>query len=343
MVQEQLELGPGVLGFALLGMAAGALVAIPVAGALVPRWGSRCTVALSALGFFGALTFPAIAPDLPALVAALVLLGGANGAIDVAMNAQGVAVERVLGRPILSTCHGLWSLGGLVGSGGAALALQLGVPPAVHLATAAAVFGGVAASQVLRLLPASADVPAEGPRLARPRGTLAILGAMAFLALLAEGAMGDWSAVYLRQELAAAPQVAALGFAAFSLAMAAGRFAGDRLVAALGAVTVIRGSTWLGALGLCGALVAESALVAIAGCACVGLGVANLIPIFFRAAAAVPAVGTAGYCGLLAGPAAIGLAAEVVMVRGGLGLVVVALLAIAFGAGRAATDGVVRP
>jgi fucose permease len=134
---------------------------------------------------------------------------------------------------------------------------------------------------------------------------------MALLALLAEGSMGDWSAVYLRLSLGTSAGLAAVGFAAFQLTMAAGRFAGDRLVERLGSKTVVRASGSMAAIGLGGALIVGSPIAAIIGCACVGLGLSNLIPMLFRAAAQIPgisaghgiaAVSTAGYCGFLAGP-----------------------------------------
>lgn len=337
-VQMRLRLGESALGVALLGMAAGALLAIPLAGWAIPRLGSRVVVRASGLLFCAALLAPLLATDLPRLVAALMLFGAANGAMDVSMNAQAVAVERRLRRPIMSWFHGMWSVGGLVGAGLAALALHAGLAPLAHATGAALLAGGGCALAMRALLPPGDDVRADGPRLVRPSGALAALGLLAALALLAEGAMGDWSAVYLRHWLLTSASVAALGFAAFQTTMAAGRFAGDRLASRCGDAALLRASAALAAGALAAALLVAHPLAALLGCAAVGLGLSNVIPILFRTAALVPgvaaaqgiaAVGSAGYLGFLGGPPLIGLAAEWIGLPAALGLVVLALTLIA--------------
>lgn len=341
MVQMKLGLNAALLGFALLGMAGGALIGIPVAGWWVPRVGSRRVVTVATVIFFAALVLPILAPDLPSLIVALVLFGGSNGAMDVSMNAQAVAVEKRWPHPIMSSFHGMWSVGGLSGAGICGLALHFEVAPLTHAITvsSAVMLGAVLALR--QLLPREADVVDDGPRVARPAGALASLGLMALLALLAEGSMGDWSAVYLRLSLGTSAGLAALGFAAFQLAMAAGRFAGDRLVRHFGNASVVGASASLAAVGLGTALLLATPAIAIAGCACVGLGLSNMIPILFRAAARTPginpghgiaAVSTAGYCGFLAGPPLIGLTAEAISLPGALGLVVLSLTWIALSA-----------
>jgi hypothetical protein len=297
----------------------------------------------SAALFFAALALPLVAPALPALVGALLLLGAGNGALDVAMNAQALAVERRWPRPIMSSFHGMWSAGGVAGAGLAALALALGVSPAAHAALAVAGFGGLAAFASTMLLGPAADVRGDERRFARPGGALIGLGAIAFAALFAEGAMGDWSAVYLRQALGTSGAIAALGFAAVSSTMMLGRFAGDAVVARVGSERLVRMTAGGAALAFGTALVLAHPGPALVGFACVGAGLANLVPIVFRAAGALPgvaasegiaAVGTAGYVGFLAGPPLIGLTAEVATLPGALGLVVVALAAVAASAAR---------
>lgn len=349
-VQMGLGLRPSVLGLALLAMAAGALVGIPLSGYCTARVGSRMVVRCTALAFFVTLPLPLVSPDLATLVVALFLLGASNGALDVSMNTQAVAVEAGWTRPILSSFHGLWSLGGLAGAGVASLALAAGVTPRAHLIAAAAVCGAAALVACRDLLPPVAADRDAGPHFARPTRALALLGAIAFFGLLAEGAIGDWSAVYIRHTLGADAATGALGFAAFSATMALGRFLGDRIVARLGDARVIRTATGLGALGFGLALAAGTPVAAIAGCAAMGLGLANLVPIVFRAAGTVPgappshgiaAVGTAGYAGFLAGPPLIGFAAEAITLRGALWLLVAALgwIAIAASRLRRAEDG----
>jgi MFS transporter len=337
-VQTRLRLGESALGLALLGMAAGALLAIPLAGWAIPRLGSRLVVRVSGLLFCAALLAPLLAADLPHLLAALMLFGGANGAMDVSMNAQAVAVERRLQRPIMSWFHGMWSVGGLTGAALAALALYAGLSPIAHAIAAALIAGAGCALAMRTLLPPGEDVRGDGPRLARPGGTLLALGLLAALALLAEGAMGDWSAVYLRRWLLTSASVAALGFAAFQSTMAAGRFAGDRLAGRLGDALLLSVSGALAATALAVALLVGHPLAAVLGCAAVGLGLSNVIPVLFRTAALVPgvaasqgiaAVGSAGYVGFLGGPPLIGLAAEWLGLPVALGLVVIALALIA--------------
>ena len=220
------------------------------------------------------------------------------------------------------------------GAGVAAIALEAGVAPRIHLVVATLALGALAAGALGSLLPPGADAPADEPHFARPTRAVLGLGFVAFLALLTEGAMGDWSAVYLHHTLGATSAVAALGFAAFSLTMAAGRFAGDALVARLGDAEVVRRFTGGAALVLGLALGVGTPWAAIAGFAAVGFGVANLIPIVFRAASrlrgvapseGIAAVGTFGYVGFLSGPPLIGFAAELLTLPLALGLVVAAL------------------
>ena len=355
MVQSKLGLGPSVLGLALLGMAVGALVGIPLSGRATARFGSRTVVRASALLFFAALPLPILAPTLGHLVAALFVLGAGNGALDVSMNAQAAAIERRWPRPIMSSFHGMWSLGGLAGAGVAALALGTDMPPLHHVASAALVLGATTAVALVPLLPPAADARSDDRRFARPTRAVVALGVVAFLALLSEGAMWDWIAVYLRNTLGTTSATAALGYAAFSCTMAAGRFLGDTLVDRFGDERIVRHCTSIAAVGLGAALLLGHPAAAIAGFATVGFGIANLIPIVFRAASTLPgvapgegiaAVGTFGYVGFLAGPPLIGLAAEVVTLPIALGLVVAALASIARGArhvrpapGRVATAG----
>jgi MFS family permease len=315
-------------------MAIGALVGIPLSGRVAVRLGSRTVVRASAIAFFAALALPVLAPSLAHLAVALFVLGAGNGALDVSMNAQAAALERRWPRPIMSSFHAMWSAGGLAGAGVAALALRAGVAPVRHVTIAALVLLASTLPALTVLLPPAADAYADGRRFARPTRAVAGLGLVAFLALLAEGAMGDWSAVYLRHTLGTTDAVAALGFAAFSLTMATGRFLGDALVGRLGDERVVRRFTGGAAVALGVALAVAHPWMALGGFATVGFGIANLIPIVFRAASrldgvapseGIAAVGTFGYVGFLAGPPLIGLAAERFGLPIALGLVVAAL------------------
>ncbi len=334
-------LSDGVLGLTLLAIAGGAVAALPVAGALTARYGSRAVNRAAAVLFCLALALPLLAPDFPTLLAALALLGVGSGALDVAMNAHAVLVEERYGRPIMSSFHGLFSLGGLAGAALAAGAMQGGLPPLAHLATAAILLGAAVLAAWPAFLP-TMPAPAGGPLFVLPRGRLVVFGFIAIIGLMAEGAMGDWSAVYVRMDLGATASTAAYGFAAFSLAMAIGRLTGDRLVARFCPGGILAAGALVGGGTLGAALVAGHPLAAILGFAGMGIGLANVVPIVFGAAGRMPdlspgigiaAISTAGYCGFLAGPPLIGLVAEVGGLSLGLGLVAATVGLMALGAG----------
>ena len=331
-------LSDGALGIVLLSMAAGSVLALPVAGWLVGRLGSRGMTAAAGIALCLTLPLPVVSPSVALLSLSLGLLGACNGLLDVSMNSQAAEVEHRIGRPIMSSFHALFSLGGVAGALLAGRAMASGIGDVAHVGVAAA----VALSAVVLALPGLVSPPADagsaGPVVARPSGTLLALGLLALLGLMAEGAMADWSAVYLHDTLGSSPAVAAIGFAAFSLAMAAGRLSGDALVGRLGARLVLRGSSATAAFGLGLALLVGRPAIGIVGCALVGLGIANIIPILFSAAARVPgmppgralaAVATTGYLGFLAGPPLIGIVAEAAGLAAGLGLVSAACAIIA--------------
>ena len=289
-VQRKLDLSPGVLGLALLAIAAGSLVSMPIAGWMVARHGSRIVALVAGLLYCAAVPLPLLAPSLPALVVALMLFGVFNGAMDVSMNAHGVAVERQIGRPIMSSLHAMFSIGGIVGAGSAVVLLPLGVAPITHVGVTALLGFALMFMTARFLLPHAVDSGVDGPHFVLPRGRLLVLGAMGFFILMTEGAMGDWTAVYLRLDLGADAGLAGAGFAVFSAAMAVGRLTGDRLVAAFGPVAMMGWGSLLAALGLGGALLLHDPLAAILGFGLVGLGLANIVPILFSAAGRTPAL-----------------------------------------------------
>ena len=323
----------------LLGMAAGSLVGLPLSGVLTARFGSRRTTTAAILALLLATPLPLLAPSLAAFSVTLILLGIANGAVDVAMNTQAIAVEERVGRAIMSGFHGFFSAGGLAGAAAAGLAMQARIGPVAHLTASVALLLLVTLRAVRSLLPA---VPAAAKTaiFRLPRGALLALGVFALCSLLAEGAMGDWAAVYLRDDLGTGAGYAALGFAGFSLAMAAGRFLGDRVVRRHGGRAVLYVGAGVASTVLTTGLLAGEPWAAVAGFSGVGLGLANAVPILFRAAGkisgirhelAIAAVSTAGYCGFLAGPPVIGLIAEQLGLAAGLGLVALALAIVAVG------------
>ena len=336
-IQRKLDLSDGALGLALLGTPIGALLAMPLSSALMRRFGSRRVTLTAAMILFVSLPLPALAPGLPLLVAALAVLGAGNGVLDVAMNVQAVAVEERYRRPIMSTFHGVFSVGGLTGALVAVAVTSLGVGAAPHLAIMAVILAVVVLRVAApKLLP---DSPAEKVEARESHGgfnwpsrALLRLGVVAFCVLVGEGAMADWSAVYLRNTLETGAGFASAGFAVFSSTMALGRLTGDRLTAKLGPVAMLRWGGIIVAVGLGLALVSGNAIAALVGFACVGLGLAAGFPIAITAAGRVPgvasgsaltAVTTVGYAGFLAGPPIIGLVSEVSSLRLALGLVAV--------------------
>mgnify|MGYP001267568452 CR=1 FL=1 len=343
VIKDHLDLSPGVVGLALLCLAAGALTAMIGTGALLSRVGSAPAVRVTALLFCLLLPLPALMPDVVTLCAILFLFGAAGGTMDVAMNAHGALVERHLGRPIMSSLHGMWSLGGLFGAGAGGLLLQV-LPPVAQCGLIAGALLALFLAVQSRLLPSSADSSAEPSGLALPsRGTL-LLGLLTFLAFMSEGAILDWSAIYLREDLGGAATVAGLGFAVFSGAMAAGRFCGDRLRQRFGGVTLVRTGAMLAFAGLALALLGGGPAVAVVGFGLTGLGLSNVVPVLFSAAgsgdersaaSSIAAVATLGYAGVLTGPALLGFVAEASTVGFSFTLVAALALVIALTSSRA--------
>ncbi|HEX7255890.1 MAG TPA: HAD-IA family hydrolase [Gaiellaceae bacterium] len=343
-VQRQNELTSGELGLALFAMSLGALLAMPAAGRLSERIGSRSVTIAALLAGGAALFLTSVAGGLGGLSAALFLFGAGFGAVNVAANAQGLALERLGLRSILSSFHAAFSFGGLAGAGLGALAAAGGIDPVEHFGATALAIGLAALIAGSRLLPPDADDREPTPILARPQRALILVGAAAFFTLLAEGAAADWSAVYLSDSLGAGAAVAALGYTLFSLAMAASRVFGDRLNGLLGPVALARGGGLLAASALALALLSGSTATALVGFAAMGAGLGVVVPVLFRAAGSTPGisagagvavVSTIGWMGFLAGPPAIGVTADAVGLRGALAIVVVATLGLAVLAGSA--------
>ena len=346
-VQQRLGLGEGLLGVALLGAAVGALAAMPLVGALVSRFGSRRVVGTTALLLSLSLVAPALAPNLLSLVLALMMVGAANGGLDVSMNAQAVVVERGYGRPIMSSFHAAWSFGGLAGAALGGLLASQGIGPLPHFSVVAILSAIAFVGAYRALLPSHADASEEGaPAFARPTRALFGLGIISFCVLLGEGAMGDWSAVYLENTLGTGPGFAAAGYAAFSLSMAFGRLFGDKLTERLGSATLVRSCGALAAVGLGVALAVAEPLVALVGFACAGAGFSIVFPAALSAAGrteamatgpALAAVSTAAYTGFLVGPPFIGFVAELTGLGYALYLVVALSAAVVIFAGAVKT------
>ena len=338
---DRVGAGPAALAIAVFGLSAGAVVGLPLSGVLVSRFGSTAVVRAVLVGYAAALTAVGLAPSLVLLTAALALLGIGNGMLDVAMNTAAIEVERLYPRQVMAAFHAQFSFGGLAGALIGAGAAALGASPAVHLPVIAVVLlvAGMVAS--LGLLPTSPDRDVEHRRAPHRDRRLVLLGLLVLCSLLCEGAVYDWSAVYLRDEAGGSPAVAALGFAAFSLSMACCRLVADRLVDRVGRVRYVRAAGVLAAAGLGLALLGPGVTAGVVGFGLVGLALAGVVPTLFSAAAdghanpagAIAVVSTIGYLGFLAGPALIGGLAAVSSLRLAVASLVVLALAVSAGAG----------
>ena len=313
------------------------MAAQPLAGALAVRVGSRPVLVAGGLVYTAGLPLVGLAPTLGLFAAAFVTIAIGSSAMDVSMNAQGVALAQRTQRPIFASFHAAFSFGAMGGAAAGGLAAGAGLAPDAHLPVAGLLLALVVLAARSGLLAAATDARADGPLFARPSRALAGLGALAFCALLAEGAVSDWSAILLDRETAAGPSLAALGLAAFSLTMGFGRLAADPLAGRFGRVAVVRGGGLLAAGGLTLALVSASAAIGIAGFAFMGAGLAGLFPLALSAAGetdgpappALAAVATSGYGAFIAGPALIGLLSEATSLPLALSLVAVLCLAAA--------------
>lgn len=326
---------PASLSLALLAPAVGAVITIPLVGRLLPGRSSRTFCQLAIVALMVALALPGLARSVPALAAALLIVGITNAALDLSMNAQGVTIERQLGRPILSSLHAAFSLGGFAGAGLGALAAALHVDPVVHLAAAAALFGviGLLFTRQLVGTDRETDQHAKAMRSQWRLSRLLLLGAACFSCFLAEGGASDWSANLVRNDLGGTAALGAIAYAAFSIAMASGRMMADRLWARWGPQRLLRRSGALAAGGFAIGLALGTVPSAIGGFIALGLGLAGVVPTLFRSASTQPGVPTGpalavvsglGYLGFLTGPPIIGGIAQLTTLRLACGLFVLA-------------------
>lgn len=329
-VQHKLGISVSALGVALLGASFGGLVAMSGISRAIARYGSARVTRWTSFGLCAALALPALAWNTVSLMLLLMVTGAFAGSMDVSMNTQAVDVEREYRRPVMVSFHALFSLGGMAGAGMGGIAAQLGIRPEAHLPAAGLVLGIATLFAARHLLTVDKEAVSSAlppRRLLRPLAGLALV---AFCILLGEGAVADWSTVYLTSF--SGPGLAASGYAVFSLLMATGRLLGDRLRARFGPVAMVRTGSALAALGLGGALLAGGMIPALIGFACAGAGWASIFPIACGAAghktgsqpqAGVAAVTATGFFAFLVGPPLIGFLAQAWTLRGALGVIVV--------------------
>ncbi|GAB3895359.1 MFS transporter [Spirosoma agri] len=339
-VKEKLHLSDAELGLTLFAMPVGLLIMNPVSGWVIAKLGEAKACFWSAIGLALAVLIPLNAPN-PAILAIGLFLMGLNAAlINVAMNTSATNLERSQGIVIMSSCHGMWSLGGLLGSGIAGGVIALHVSPSVHVV----VMSGLILVLTLVLQPILAQIPSSsrtetgekaGSSFVMPNVDLLLMILIGLALAMGEGAAFDWSAVYLRETLGASSQIAALGFGSFSLMMTSFRFLGDAIIPKIGPKRWLQIGGLLAAFGLFVAIAFPYPATALIGFAILGAGCSLGAPILYAASMRVPGIppaaglatfATFSFIGFLAGPPIIGFVAEGFGLYYGLGFVAIMLL-----------------
>lgn len=309
----------GMLGLMLLCLGLGSIVAMPVTGVLASRFGCRAVIVASAIAAAAVLPFLALVDTVPALAITLALFGASVGTVDVAMNIQAVMIEKDSGRNMMSGFHGLFSLGGIVGAGGVSVLLGAGVEPLTATLAISALLLALLVVSFSGLLPYGNREVGDTPLFVLPQGIVIFIGLLCFLVFLGEGAILDWSAIFLIGTHMVDPAQAGFGYTMFAIAMTVGRLTGDRIVKSLGGMKVVVGGSLVAAAGFLLAVFAPTQPLAFVGFLLVGVGASNIVPVLFTAAGrqarmpaslAIAAITTLGYAGILVGPAAIGFIAQ---------------------------------
>ncbi|NIJ54838.1 MFS transporter [Dyadobacter arcticus] len=335
----RLGLSEADLGLVLLSLGAGAIVTMPVTGMLINKYGSRNIALIAAMIIALLLPLLLLANSSYQLAAALFVFGAGIGSIDVAMNAQAVLVQEKHGSHIMSSFHGMFSLGGLIGSIGLGFLIKAGLSPTVAAVSISGLLIIFTTTQFKHLLPHSEEATMDSTSLVLPKGPVFFLGVMCFIVFLAEGSLLDWSAVFLQFSRDFDPSWSGVGYASFSVAMAVMRLTGDGIIHKLGPGKVVLYGTLLAGSGFLIAVLLPWGPAALIGFVLVGFGAANIVPVFFTAAGRIPnippsialsGVTILGYSGQLAGPALIGFIAELTSLSIALGFVGILLFLVAF-------------
>lgn len=351
--KERLDLNDADLGLLLLLLGAGAITMMPITGILTNRFGSRIVILCSSLLMAIVLPLLLLMDTVLMMGVCLFIFGAAVGTVDVAMNAHGVQVQNAYKRPVMSSLHGLFSVGGLLGSLGLGFLMKLGLVPEIAAVSISIVLVIIALSQYTRLFTVKLERNLIKEHLSEThsdtnhlfswlKGSVIFLGLMCFAVFLSEGAMLDWSAVFLLENKKIESAWSGAGYAAFSIAMATMRLVGDKLVMRLDAKKVVVGGSLLAAFGLFIAIFTPWMMTALLGFVMLGLGAANIVPVFFSEGGrlkevpptvTIPAITTMGYAGQLAGPAILGFIAHRFSLSIALGFIALLLLMVAIAYG----------
>jgi fucose permease len=340
-VRAQYSLSDATLSIVLLAAAVGTVSALFVAGTVIARIGARNAVAAFGLAMGLSLCFVLEYPGMLALVAAMVLFGASMSLFDVAVNTEGSELETLVGRPVMSNLHGMYSVGGMLGAGltFVLLEMRVGTRPQLFIVGGCLAAVAIVASRAMLETHASADGDAK--HFAWPKGVLLLIGLLVFAGMTAEGVLYDWSVLYLANDLGMPQARAALGYATFTASMAFARFGGDELRARFSERAVLRCSAAVAAIAMAVVLLSAKEWVAFVGLAAAGAGLAPVAPILFNAATRVPGVSRAaaiasvtaiGYSGFLVGPPIVGSVATMSSLTIALWLVVGSAGVVAYGA-----------
>ncbi len=317
LVKAQIGLDDRQLGLLLLCVGLGSVTVMPFAGGLAARFGCRRTILTAGVFLLASLPIMAAAPTVPLLATGLILFGAGTGMVDVVMNIQAVIVEKASGRAMMSGFHGLYSVGGIAGAAGATGLLALGASSLGAALLVVFLSAALLAAFARGLLPFGAEE--DSPAFVLPHGRVLLLGALCFTLFLAEGSVLDWSGVLLTTERGVDKAHAGIGYVAFATMMTLGRLTGDAIVRRFGRRPILVFGGLCAATGFALAALVPSWPISVLGFTLVGAGASNVVPILFTAAGnqtsmpsnlAVAAVTTAGYAGILAGPALIGFFAH---------------------------------
>jgi len=340
-VRGRIEMSDALFGSLLLCIGLGSLTWMPLSGMLVNRRGIRPVVLASVLLLALALAGVALTDSFWVLALALFCFGGSLGVIDVVLNIQGVLIERETGKRHMSNFHGMFSLGSICGALALTLALTLGLAPA------AGTLMMIALIVLANLLVAPGFLrdraPTGGMAFVRPTGMVLLVGGLCFIVYLAEGAVLDWSALYLTEQKALDTALGGLGYASFALMVTIARFTGAPVINALGTARVISFGGLLAALGIALGLFTEHWAFTLLGYGLCGLGCANVSPVLISSLSrqqlvpvhqAVTAATTIGFAGVLAGPALMGVIAHYASLAFAFGMVALLLAGLVLGSRR---------
>ena len=334
VLRERLAIGDDVLGLLLLCIGIGSLATMPLSGALSARLGCRRVLVATGILFACILLAVTLVDSLWTAVPVILVFGALMGCLDVVINVAAVIVEKGIGRRIMSGMHAFWSLGGFVGAGlyGVWVGI-LGLTAFQSTAIAAGIVLALTVGFGRNLIPYGGG---GGSLIAIPRGIVVFVGITAFIAFLSEGAVMDWSGVYLTAVRGMDLALAGVGFSVFSAAMLTMRFLGDRVVQRIGQRPVAVGGALLTLVGILLIMFAPVDALLYFGFFAIGIGSANIVPVFFSLmgrqnvmpiSTAVSAVSTMGYLGILAGPAAIGFISSATNLQTAFGMLAVLSIA----------------